>query len=773
VSTQTTRIRAGEPGPDEGESSVASRLPEITAQAAWATARAGWAHRWRLAPFYLASCTVTGVGMGHGLGMAGGLGAAAVAAEVASRTEVKAPDGRMLLSGRERRLAAIALAGTGAWAGLVTSLGMLPWFADAGLLAGALAWPTHQWWASRRPLPEPEPEPSPYSPMAQHVLSGWVNEITVGEGPRMMRGSVPVLDTLTEPAEDALTIEIQLPKGVAAKNVVSEANRRHVEALFGFPEDTVRLETVRDDSTRFRAMITASRHLEVEGGLDWPGPVLHENGQVPLAVTGGGAEVAIPLFEEDGIRHGYITGTTRTGKSVSSVSVLVPGVNARIEVILYLDGKRGTSAPYLRPIIARYARMDEQWPILIEIAYRILQARENRRGALGLHEFHAWEEDDPIITIFIDEPNSVKKSRFFKAKHERMVLEILEHGGALGVRLIQCGQSPAGEDLIGGVQARGLMSGGWSINHRAGGKGASRLTLDSTNENVSLLELPKGGAAITVAGRMVGHPAQVRNATKERVLEEIQNITPRELSGDDLAAAGPEWHAAHWEDAFVPGYTFDATTPARPRIPAQGTHQDSGGPGQDSAGGEEMSQDDIVAVITYWVMGALQKHGALNLAGLAREVNVEEAGLQPILQRLIRAELVLKADDMYVITPTTGYSPLALEILTRQSDLIASVESVQAASNTAQPQEPDPGEDDLPASRLWVLDQLEEHPEGLSLGQLAEIAKEAKEKGEPGAPSRRTITNSLAHLMGRSEVARNGAIWFRVQAREAVDEPLE
>ena len=747
MSTQTSRPSAGDPGRDDEESSVASRLPEIVA-------RAAWEHRWRLAPFYLAGCAATGVGMGNGLGMAGGLGAAAVAAEAAARTEVRAPDGRMLLSGRERRLAAIALAGTSAWTALVSSVGVLPWFADAGLLAGVLAWPTHEWWASRRPQPEPEPEPSPYSPMAQHVLNGWVSEITVGDGPRVMRGSVPIVDTLTEPAEDALSIEMQLAKGVPAKNAVSEANRRQVEALFGLPEDTVRLETVRDDSTRFKVIITASRHLEVEGGLDWPGPVLHKNGDVPLAVTGDGSVIPIPLFREDGVRHGMISGTTGVGKSVTSVSVLTPGVKAGIEVILYLDGKRGTSAPYLRPIIGKYARMDEQWPILIEIAYRIMKARENRRGALGLDQFHVWEDDDPIITVFIDEPNSVNHSSFFKAKHVRMVLEILEHGRALGVRLIQCGQSPAGEDLIGGVQARGLMSGGWSVNHRAAGKGASRLTLDSTNASVSLLELPEGGAAITVGGKLVGFPAQVRNATKARVNEEIVDLVPRDIDGDDLAAAGPEWHAAHWDDCFIPGYKFDATTPAA-RVPAQGSHHD------DEADDGEMSQDDLVAVITFWVMQALQKRGSLNLTDLSREVNVEEAGLQPILDRLITAELVLQSDGVYMITPTTSYSPLAIEILTRQSDLIKTVKSV--LTDGGDEPEPQDVDDDLP-SRTWVLDQLSDHPDGLTLKQL---------EGLEHAPSRRTITNSLTDLMARSAVSKNGAIWFRPQPREAVDEPVE
>jgi hypothetical protein len=659
VSTQTThRGGGGAPVEDDAQPSLASEVPLMAV-------RAAWKHRWRLAPLYLASCAGIGVGAGHGLAMAGGLGAAAVAGELSARTEVKAPDGRMFLSARERRLAAIGLAGAGAWAGLASVTGLPVWL-DASLLGGVLAWPTHLWWDSRRPQPPAPPAPSPLSPMAQAVLQRWAGDISVGDGPRALRGSYPIEDSIIEPAEGALTMTVQLAHGVHAQNAVTAAARQQVERRNGLPRNTVRLEEVDEDSGKLRVIMTASRHLDVEGGLDWPGPELLDNGDVPIAVTGDGSLISIPLYRGDGIRHGMITGTTRVGKSVTSVSVLIPGVGGGVEIVLYLDGKRGTSAPYLLPLMGKYARRDEQWPVLIEIAYRIMIGRQDRRGAAGLHEFNTLTEDDPIITVFIDEPGAVGKSRFFLAKHVRMVSEILEQGGALGVRLIQCGQSPAGEDLIGGVQARGLMSSGWSINHRAGGKGATRLALDSTSTNIALNELPAGGAAITVAGKLVGFPAQVRNATKERVLEELATISPRQLSGADLQAAGPAWDAPHWHECWSPGYVFPPNF-------------------QTTAG---------------------------------------------------------------VLTPTTQSSAIDLTGKQPGSD------------------QPDgsPEEEDLPSSRLWVLQYLGDNPEGLTLGQLADIGE-----GEYGAPSRRTISNALKDLMSRRQVSKNGAIWVAVPA-EAIDD---
>lgn len=631
----TYQTRHGLPETHE-EPSLIARLPEIAG-------RAAWKHRFRLAPLYLALSATFGVLAGIGLGMSGALGLTAVGAEVAARTEWKVR-GRMLLSARERHLAALGLAATAMWCVVASTLTFLHPLITASLLPAALVGPSIGWVRGRKPTPPPVPV---YSALAQHVLDGWAGDISVGDGPRAMRGSVPLLDTLEEPTDGALAINFQLARNVHADDAVGAATRKSIEALLGMPKDTVRLETIRDHSTQVRAVFTPARHLEVEGGLEWPGPVLYEDGLMPLAETADGGTVAIPLFTKSGIRHGAITGTSDAGKSVSSVSVLLPGVKAGVEIVLLVDGKRGTSTPYLRPVCGKYARLPQQWGILIDIAHKIMIDREERRGALGLHEWRTLEEADPIITLFIDEATTV--NRQISGKQVRHVSEMLEHGRAVGVRVIQASQSPAAEDLIGGVQARGLMGGaGFMICHRAGGSGASRLTLDSTNVDVSLKGLPNGQAAVTVTGQLVGYPAQVRHATKERVLEEIESIEVRRLEGADLASVATAWNAPHWDDCWTPGYVFGET--AAPSL-----------------------------------------------------------GKEP------RPSL-------------TSVAPL----------------------------------DDLPESRLWVLDQLVATPAGMTLALLGEAAEADPQDG----PSRSTISRALSDLMGSKKVSKNGAIWTAVPAED-------
>jgi hypothetical protein len=153
------------------------------------------------------------------------------------------------------------------------------------------------------------------------VLNGWVQEITVGSGPAALRGSWPVEGSLIEPAEGALCLTVQLAHGVHAAAAASAMTRRSVEALLRMPVDTVSIEAVRDNSTQVQIMFTPSRHLERTGGVDWQGPVLLDNGLMPLAERLDGSTVEIPLFDTDGIRHGFISGTSGSGKSVSSVSV--------------------------------------------------------------------------------------------------------------------------------------------------------------------------------------------------------------------------------------------------------------------------------------------------------------------------------------------------------------------------------------------------------------------------------------------------------------------
>jgi hypothetical protein len=699
--------RSAQTEPESTQPSLTSRLPDLALGAAWK-------HRWRLAPACVAAGAAIGATAAPGWTVTG-LAAAAAAMEAAARTGVRGPDGRMFLSRRERRIASSGLAAAAAWtAQCGVTAGMLPWWAEAGILAAALGYPTRAWWTSRRPAPPP---PSLLSPLAEHVLNGWVQEITVGSGPAALRGSWPVEGSLIEPAEGALGLTVQLAHGVHAAAAASAMTRRSVEALLRMPVDTVSIEAVRDNSTQVQIMFTPSRHLERTGGVDWQGPVLLDNGLMPLAERLDGSTVEIPLFDTDGIRHGFISGTSGSGKSVSSVSVLLPGLKAGVVVALLVDGKKGVSTPYLRPVVSRYARLPQQWPLLIEVAYQVMVARMDRRGALGLNEWHTWEEEDPIVLLMLDDVTAI--NRVISSKHVGMVNEILEQGRAVGVGVIQITQSPSFEDIIGGVQARNLMtSAGFAICHRAGGSGASRLTLDSVSGvDVDLRGLPDGQAAVLVRGKLAGFPAQVRNAKKDLVLEVLPTVTQRHLTGADLAAAGPAYTAAHWDDCWTPNYTFD---PARQAEPLSSRPAPKTTP---ALVGLTMAHE--------WVLTLLSDRGPMNLAQLQTALPAD--GLEQVLADLSSRRLIRSREDgTYFVRPI-------------------------AAPATPTPQPPaatEPVEEDLPASRRWVLDQLRRHgPQ-----QLKEL--EALADQDPQGPSRKTISNALTDLNKRGrQVIKNGAAW--------------
>jgi hypothetical protein len=299
------------------------------------------------------------------------------------------------------------------------------------------------------------------------------------------------------------------------------------------------------------------------------------------------------------------------------------------------------------------------------------------------------------------------------SKHVGMVNEILNRSGRRrGV--IQITQSSSFEDIIGGVQARNLMtSAGFAICHRAGGSGASRLTLDSVSGvDVDLRGLPDGQAAVLVRGKLAGFPAQVRNAKKDLVLE-VLPPSPSGTHGADLAAAGRPT-AAHWDDCWTPNYLRPArqaellsSRPAPKTTPA--------------LVGLTMAHE--------WCSPSCRPRPRPRPTADGAACRRARAGPADLSsRRLIRS----REDGTYFVRPI-------------------------ATPATPTPQPPaatEPVEEDLPASRRWVLDQLRRHgPQ-----QLKEL--EALADQDPQGPSRKTISNALTDLNKRGrQVIKNGAAW--------------
>ena len=274
-------------------------------------------------------------------------------------------------------------------------------------------------------------------------------------------------------------------------------------------------------------------------------PVLTGDGWIPVAQDAIGSTVFVPLCDSSRVRNGVISGITGSGKSVSAKAVLLPGVAAGVETLLLADGQRGVGCPVLRPVASRYGRSPQQWRELIELAYRVLMARMDRRGAAGTTRWNTMGETDPIVTLALNEAGAIKPH--LTSRHIALVNEIIAQGGPVGVRVVQITWSLGADDVIGGAGARDLIvGGGWAICHR-GSPGAAALARQF-GANIDLRDLAAGQAAVMIGGTPAPSPSQVHHVSDEQITELLPTLVVRHLDGADAAAAGPGYSAAHWND---------------------------------------------------------------------------------------------------------------------------------------------------------------------------------------------------------------------------------
>lgn len=572
------------PGKGPGESYLAQH-PH--APLVWA-----WRRRWQLAPVAVAGTAVVGAvtapwAVGCGLAGVGGLMAAA--AVPAWQPRLGAFAGRRWLSVRERRSAAAGLAGAAAWVG-VAQLLQVTAVVDAVLLAAVLGWPAQQWWTSR------VARGGRLSPSAAAMVARWAVDVAAGKqsGLKALRGAVVVPGSVTEPVEGGVAMVVRLD-GVHAADATSGALRRSVEVAMGLPADTVTLSPLRDDgpADRLQVLMAPIRHLE-KAATVWPGPVIGADGSLPVALAEAGEQVAIHVWNKDGVEHGLISGTSGSGKGGSTVVVIAPCVLAGRSVVLYADGKHGMSAPELHPLATRLATSTKQAGQAIDVAHAVMCAREIRYGAAKLKRFMVTGPDaneDPIVTLLLDEASTL--NRVLPTSKIKKVMEIAERGRACGVQLIQVTQSVRSDMVIGGVTVRDLLTGaGFSIAHKPGGSSAARLATDGI-EVAGLAEALKtlpggqpGMAVITRRGEVLSTRARVFDAEADALALVEQWLAdgnqPRELTGADLAAAGA---------AYTTGWDDDDSDSAGSAGPAAGGAPapagDTTDSGQDAAGIEQ------------------------------------------------------------------------------------------------------------------------------------------------------------------------------------------
>jgi len=526
--------RQGGPGRGPGESYLAQH-PLAPVQ--WL-----WRHRWPLAPVLLAGATLAGAQTAPartGLALAGAAGLMEVAARW---PRVRTIGGRAWLSARERRTAALGLAGAGGWVAVSDMVPGLGWRVQAVLLAAMLGAPAATWWGARRP------GASKLSPLATRLVADWATKVAAETGPKPLRDSSVITASVAEPVEGTVTMTVRLA-GVHASNATSTQLRRAVEVALGLPMDTVRLDAVRDDAAADRIAVTmgATRHLEKAPAV-WPGPELGQDGSIPIAVSADGSIIKIHMWNESGVEHGLISGNTGTGKGGSTIVVMVPGALSGLEVVFYVDGKKGMSAPGIKPLATRLAVNPEQWARAVDVVHAVMEARETRYGAADIGEFEVGINPDPVITLLIDEATTLANT--LSAKRVKKVAEIAQRGRAVGVRLIQVSQSIRSDMIVGGVPTRDLLTSGFSIAHKPGGASAARLASDGIQvaglveaiqalpggrENAGMVVITRGGMVLSTQARIFHAKAEALALVQQW---RADGGRPRELAGADLAAAG-------------------------------------------------------------------------------------------------------------------------------------------------------------------------------------------------------------------------------------------
>lgn len=503
-----------------------------------------WLHRyrWQLSPVVATAAT-----MGVAAGVPGpatiGLSAAAALGLLAAH---KAPDtigGRAWLSKIERFIVARWLGGAAGWASGVWVAGVagIDWtglsVGFAGAALGATTGTSTVAWLRSRQIRTGEAKQHKLSEAARQLMTAWPVAVAQTGVPAPLQGSM--ITDVTEPNPGTMVAAVKLRDGVHAEKVAVDETRLWLERALRMGVDTAKVELDRDDAGRVRLVLTPSRHLE-EVSKVWPGPVLHPDGRVPIAVNPEGTEAFLQIWAKDGIRHLVIIGSPGSGKTNTYNVLLLPGVLAGKVVYIYVDGKRGTSSPGMAGALDTVARKPDEWRASVEMAHAIMIGREDRYGEMGLDEFDV-NGPDPIVVLVIDEGSTVAGE--LTEEHDAMIMAIAERGRALGVALYIGVQRPNADRFPGGMAVRDALMGaaGNVVGLRPGGSVSKGLTLTATDREINLLGLPKGGGwcAILSAGAVESEKARVLFIPdRSHVAKHLDGFTIRTLTGEDARAAG-------------------------------------------------------------------------------------------------------------------------------------------------------------------------------------------------------------------------------------------
>lgn len=514
----TEAVRAADP----------ARLSGLAAQQAALRAVDAWQNRHTLAPL-TAGATVAAAGSVWPAQTAGALMVAGAGQAVAARLDKGA------WTRAERTAAAAWAVGAAGWSGAhLLPLGGSWWQWGLGLLA-ATGGQAVRWWTCG-PKAEPEPEEPP---IYARALGSVIGEL-VAEGGPMTNAQIT---GMSMPDEGVVVADIRLGYGLHAHAVPMSSLRQTIEARLCTPENGVEVKPTGVNTLRVTSAWTQTLDTD---NVEWKSLVAADgswDGTLFMGLGDDRQAVHMPLWvvgdDDVSVLHGWLVGANGSGKSTTLTAMLLPGLAAGLEIVLMADGK-GTSLKKLEPYIARYARLSgTRFEQVITLAHGIMTSRQ-ARGWTGP------SPQDPIITLVIDEATSVGER--IDAKTHDMVDEIGRLGRNLGVRNIQATQGPLVECLIGESTWRGNVR--WVIGHRAGDDGHSSIAASSTSEEISLLGLPKGRAAVMLDGEVLARRAKIAFATGEDITRYLDGVPPAQLHPADMAAVRPLWDlTASWAQA--------------------------------------------------------------------------------------------------------------------------------------------------------------------------------------------------------------------------------
>ena len=227
------------------------------------------------------------------------------------------------------------------------------------------------------------------------------------------------------------------------------------------------------------------------------------------------------------VSHIWAIGRTGGGKSTTIRVISAKDLHAGREVLIPVDGK-GTMSADLLPfsLTGSIARGSDASQQAVALAYEIFLARQQRLS--GDNPWTGPRQSDPIVTLFIDEYSTI--GAYLTGDYAQMICEMGRMSRDLGVRVVQSGQNPLVDALIGGSEFRSQCR--IVLGHGILDATHDRIATQSGGEDApSLRGLPTGRAVVLVDGHVVARNAKIAFVTDTDL---ARGATPGRLHPDDL-----------------------------------------------------------------------------------------------------------------------------------------------------------------------------------------------------------------------------------------------